>query len=114
MRTYASAGVSIPAVLLPKPGVDMSHWAVVACDQYTSEPAYWQGVQNLAGDAPSTLHLIYPEVYLNESDPEKRIASIRASMAQYLHQGVLESHEGMVYVERQVERVGNLHRPGTV
>jgi hypothetical protein len=103
MRTYASAGIGIPHVLLPKPGVDLSRWAVVACDQYTSQPEYWQGVKSVAGDAPCTLNLIYPEVYLNEPEPEKRIASIRASMAQYLERGVLERHEGMVYVERTVD-----------
>lgn len=100
MRTYESAGVAAPEILLPKPELPREKWAVVACDQYTSEPEYWQEVAHVVGDAPSTLRLIYPEVYLGEAEPEKRIESIRSTMAQYLDDGVLVGHDGMVYVER--------------
>lgn len=100
MRTYASAGVGIPEVLLPKAGIDLSRWAVVACDQYTSQVEYWKEAERITAGSPSTLNLIYPEVYLNEPNPEKRIASIRASMDKFLKEGVFESHDGSVYVER--------------
>ena len=53
--------VRAPHVLLPRPGVDLSRWAVVACDQFTSQMAYWQQAEALVGDAPSTLRLVYPE-----------------------------------------------------
>jgi hypothetical protein len=101
MRTYESAAMAVPEILLPKAGVDPARWAVVACDQYTSQPEYWAEARKIAGDSPSTLNLIYPEVYLNEKDPDKRIASIREHMEKYLGGGVLDPHDGMVYVERQ-------------
>ena len=100
MRTYESAGVAAPEILLPKADLPREKWAVVACDQYTSEPEYWQEAARIVGDAPSTLQLIYPEVYLGEAEPEKRIESIRTTMAQYLRDGVLVESDGMVYVER--------------
>ena len=49
-------------ILLPKKGTDMTKWSVVACDQYTSEPEYWQEVEKIVGDAPSTLRLTLPEI----------------------------------------------------
>jgi hypothetical protein len=100
MRIYDSAGVAVPEVLLPKQGFDPARWAVVACDQYTSQPAYWHEVAQTVGDAPSTLNLIYPEVYLGETEPEKRIEGIRRSMREYLDSGLLVGHDGIVYVER--------------
>jgi uncharacterized protein (DUF1015 family) len=100
MRTYESAGVAVPEILLPKHDLSKTKWAVVACDQYTSEPEYWRKVEQTVGDAPSTLRLIYPEVYLGEPEPESRIAGIRASMDDYLKAGQLVAHDGMIYVER--------------
>ena len=56
-------------ILLPDfKQVDGNRWAVIACDQYTSEPAYWEDVARTAGDAPSTLRMILPEVYLSQAD----------------------------------------------
>lgn len=101
MRTYESAGVAVADVLIPRPGTDLTKWAVVACDQYTSEPEYWQKVADFVAGAPSTLELIYPEVFLGEQNPDARIASIRKAMRRYLDDGLLVSHEGLVYVERQ-------------
>lgn len=100
MRTYESAGVAVPEVLLPNDSLDKAKWAVVACDQYTSQPEYWSEVERIVGDAPSTLRLIYPEVYLGEANPEARIAGIRSSMEAYLRKGHLVAHDGMIYVER--------------
>jgi len=102
MRTFESIALGIPDILLPKAGTDLSKWAVIACDQYTSEPAYWDKAAAFIGDAPSTLGLIYPEVYLNEPEAEKnaRINRIRATMARYFAQNLFESAEGLVYVER--------------
>lgn len=78
-------GINIPDILIPKPGTDLTKWSVVACDQYTSEPEYWERVEAFVGDAPSTLHLVYPEAYLDEDNPEKRIANINSTMQNYLH-----------------------------
>lgn len=60
-------GIDIASVLLPNQNINYEKWAVVACDQYTSEPEYWENVDKLIHDEPSTLHLIYPEVYLEET-----------------------------------------------
>jgi uncharacterized protein (DUF1015 family) len=78
---------------------DGGKWATVACDQYTSEVEYWQTVENLVGDEPSTLSLMLPEVYLSES--EQRIPQINAKMRQYLDGGVLKKYESsLIYLER--------------
>ena len=85
-------------ILLPKGGFDK--WAVIACDQFTSEPDYWVGAEQTVGDAPSALRLVFPEVYL-ENEPEKRIAAINQTMAAYLESDLLETYrEAMIYVER--------------
>ena len=102
MRTYESISLGIPEILLPKAGLDLTEWAVIACDQFTSEPEYWRKAADLIGDAPSTLNIIYPEVYLGEKDPEARIARIRESMNRYLAQDLFVETEGFVYVERTV------------
>ena len=62
-------------ILLPRQGTDMTKWAVVACDQFTSQPEYWQAVEETVGDAPSTLRLILPEAVLNAPDVEARISA---------------------------------------
>lgn len=95
-------GVAVPTVLLPVESVDASKWAVVACDQFTSEPEYWERVDALVGDAPSTLRMILPELYLNSPDVEERIGRAQSSMASYLADGLLEPHEAIVYVERGI------------
>ena len=77
-------------IMIPKKGIDLSKWAVVACDQYTSEPEYWEQVENLVKEEPSTFHLIYPEVYLEEDEPQKRIDSINATMKKYLDDDLFE------------------------
>ena len=100
MRTFDSIGIGVPEILLPRAGVDLHKWAVVACDQYTSEPEYWARVADEVGEAPSTLRLIFPEVFLGRADADERIARIQASMASYLADGVLTAAEGFVYVER--------------
>ncbi len=101
MRFYDSLALAVPDVLLPGPGTDFSRWAVIACDQFTSEPEYWKKVQEIVGDAPSSLNLIYPEVYLGEAQAEARIARIREHMRLYLEKSVFVEAEGLVYVERR-------------
>ena len=66
-------------ILLPQ-NTDMKKWAVVACDQYTSEPEYWKDVEKIAGNEKSTLNLILPEVYLEENDVDGRIEKIHKNM----------------------------------
>lgn len=102
MKNLTDIGIQIPQVYLPKDGIDLHKWAVIACDQFTSEPAYWQEVAQCVGDAPSTLNLIFPEVYLDKPGAPERIAAIGRSMNDYLGADVLVPHEGLVYVERRV------------
>ncbi len=73
MRTYTDLGIQTGEVLLPKTGTDLEKWAVIACDQFTSQPGYWDKVHEIVGNAPSTLHLILPEVFLGS--PENKRAS---------------------------------------
>lgn len=95
-------GFRLPQICLPRPGIDLRKWAVIACDQYTSEPDYWREVAREVGDAPSTLHLIFPEVYLGRPDAPERIARIQQTMRRYLAEGLFVEHEGAVLVERTV------------
>jgi len=97
----AAQGFRLPRLLLPRPGIDLRRWAVIACDQYTAQPEYWAEVERLVGDAPSTLQLIFPEAYLGQPDAPARIARIQQTMHRYLDEGLLQEHAGAVYVERQ-------------
>jgi hypothetical protein len=103
MKIIHDLGIQIPQVYLPKPGTDLNKWAVIACDQFTSQPEYWNEVENIVGDAPSTLNLTFPEVYLEKSGGEERIKNIQATMRNYLEEGILQPHNGLVYVERSVD-----------
>lgn len=102
-------GFRLPRIHLPAAGIDLRKWAVVACDQYTSEPAYWEAVEREVGEAPSTLCLIFPEVHLDDVDAAARIERIQAAMRDYLARGLLVEHRGPIHVER---RVGGRTRHG--
>ena len=100
--TYPDIALQVPRVLLPAPGVALDRWAVIACDQHTSAPEYWHRVEEFVGDAPSTLNLVFPEVYLEEADRAARIAAINQCMRTYLdeHQ-LVEQAPGFILVDRQ-------------
>jgi len=110
MSTAVPPGLSKDnSLLLPRDNVDLKKWAVVACDQFTSQPDYWANADSLVGDAPSTLRIIYPEVYLNEDAEKKakRIENIQNTMKKYLADGVLVPSEWPIYIERTV--LGRVH-----
>lgn len=87
-------------ILLPK-HIDMQKWSVIACDQFTSQSDYWEDVYNLVGADPSTLHIIFPEIYLEASDSQKRMIEINRKMKEYLDQDLFQSvYDSFVYVER--------------
>ena len=100
--SFDRVGIRPARILLPAPAVPRETWACIACDQYTSEPEYWQKAFDRIGDAPSALRLILPEVYLKES--EQRIPAIHAAMASYLKEGLLVPgvDPGFVLCERTV------------
>jgi uncharacterized protein DUF1015 len=102
MKIISDLGIQIPQVYLPKPGTDLTKWAVIACDQFTSQLEYWNEVQKIVGDAPSTFKLTFPEVYLEKPGSEQRIQNIQSTMHRYMDEGILQPHEGLVYVERTV------------
>jgi len=102
MKNYPALGVQIPEILLPVASVDPQKWAVIACDQYTSQPEYWEKVSSIVGDSPSTNNLIFPEVYLGKGEEDKRIESIHQCMSDYIKRDILRSYDGMVYVERTI------------
>lgn len=87
-------------ILLPK-SCDMTKWSVVACDQYTSEPAYWEDVEKLVGTAPSTLRLTLPEIYLEDTDVEERIKKINSNMDELVISDFFkEYNDSLIYLER--------------
>jgi len=99
---FLESGLSLPEIYLPVEKIDHPAWAVVACDQYSSEREYWEKVAGQVGSKPSTLNMIYPECYLEDNDKAERIAHIQASMADYLAKGYLETPgEGFILVERR-------------
>lgn len=90
--------IIIPQIYLPAVD-DLGAWATIACDQYTSDGAYWQKLESFVGDKPSTLNLIFPEIYLGDNDSQ-RIARINENMRKYLASGVFRPYTGLVLVER--------------
>lgn len=87
-------------ILLPK-NTDMTKWSVVACDQYTSEPEYWNDVEKIVGDAPSTLKLTLPEIYLEDENVSERIAKINSNMKALLDEDFFNEYkDSMIYLER--------------
>ena len=96
------SGFRLPRVCLPRAEIDLMKWAVVACDQYTSEPEYWRQVASEVGAAPSSLHLIFPETLLGSAEAPARISRIQGTMRSYLADGLLYEREGAIYVERAI------------
>ena len=100
--SFDRIGIRPARILLPAPSVPRETWACIACDQYTSEPDYWQKAYEVVGDAPSALRLILPEVNLKQS--EQLIPGIHAAMARYLREGLLSPavDPGFILCERAV------------
>ena len=108
MRNYPTVGIQIPDVLLPNKSIDLSKWSVIACDQFTSQPEYWNEVKEFVNQSPSTLNLIFPEVYLGKLDEKPLIDKIRQSMRSYLENKIIEPVEGIILIER-ISKAGNRH-----
>ena len=101
-------------ILLPTFSGDkdsMKKWSVVACDQYTSEPDYWNAVTNITKGSDSTLSLTVPEIYLNDNDIDERIAHTNEAMKSYMERQVFTEYKHVyIFVERTlrsgVKRLG--------
>ena len=101
MKNFEKLGFYPADILLPK-DADMEKWAVVACDQFTSQPEYWEAVERNVGDAPSTLRLILPEAKLSDPNVDEHIADINAAMKKYLDDGVFKTlPASLLYIERK-------------
>lgn len=93
--------IRIPRVLIPNEGFEK--WAIIACDQFTSDKAYWERVKRFVGDEPSTLNFILPEAFLGEED-EERIGEMHENMFRALEEGhIVKLNRGMVLVERRTQ-----------
>ena len=92
-------------ILLPNDGIDMEKWSVIACDQFTSQADYWKAVEKYVADAPSTLNVVFPEIYLGTTTKQERIKYINNTMDIYLADGTLKQAvaDGYVLVERTTE-----------
>jgi len=99
-EAFSGLGFYPADILLPREA-DMSKWAVVACDQFTSEPEYWARVEETVGTAPSTLRLILPEAKLKDPNVGEEIAAINETMDRYLAEGVFRTlKDSLIYIER--------------
>ena len=99
-QSFQETGFYPADILLPNVR-DMRKWAVIACDQFTSQPAYWQKVEQEVGEAPTALRLVLPEVYLDQPDVEQRIQAVNTCMEMYLAENRFRSvPDSLVYVER--------------
>jgi|GEM_PF-16433 len=95
-------GLATPQILLPNKKINLKKWAVVACDQYNSNLEYWKRVEKHVGNNASTLHIILPEIYLDD-DKEERILDITHEMEEYVANGVVEAlPSGFVLVQREL------------
>ncbi len=91
--------VSCPELLLPKESIDYHKWAVIACDQFTSEKNYWYQLHQLVDNVPSSYHIILPEAYL-ELGFETRIKTVNENMDLYLRSEIFVERKGLVLVDR--------------
>ncbi len=101
-------------ILLPRPGTDLTRWSVIACDQFTSQPEYWDQADEFVGDAPSALRMILPETKLGQSDT--LIPAIHKTMRTYLANGVLKPavQNGFVLTERITQSGSRLGLVGAI
>ncbi|MDR2433932.1 MAG: DUF1015 domain-containing protein [Treponema sp.] len=101
-QQLADLGIAIPEILLPRPSLDLEKWAVIACDQFTQDRAYWTQAAERVGSAPSTLHLIFPEIYLEDPGQTERIEGIHRAMRDYLRGNIFSApQKGFIYLERR-------------
>lgn len=99
---FDNIALGVPRILLPNPEIDCSKWAVIACDQYVHDISYWEEVKSIVGNTPSTLDLIYPEVYLYD-EHEERIARVHNNMKRFVTNGIFRDEiEGFLLVDRML------------
>ena len=104
MKLTDIPAVAIPDILLPKEGTDLKKWAVIACDQFTSEPEYWDACDKFVGNAPSALRIVLPEVKLGletEEQIENDLKDIASNINSYMNGGIwADACEGFIITDR--------------
>jgi hypothetical protein len=98
-------GLEVPFILLPKSAQtspsELAKWPVIACDQFTQDRDYWERAKTATAGSPSTLNLIFPEIYLCDDDVGQRITNIHSTMKRYLQENVFaKARQGFIYIER--------------
>ena len=107
MNVFKRADILLPA------HADFHRWAVIACDQFTSDASYWQRVRETAGEQPSTIHMILPEAELGSANEEASVKKINETMLQYLHADMFTVYpDAYIYVERTLQN--GAVRPGLI
>lgn len=102
MNNFEKISLFPTDIMLPK-NVDMSKWSVVACDQYTSQPEYWEDVEKITSGFVSAYNLVLPELYLNGNDVDGKIKKINDNMQKYVDEGVFtEYNNSLIYIERTI------------
>ncbi len=94
-------GLEAADIMIPRKDVDLNRWAVVACDQFTSEKDYWQDVDSYVADSPSTLRLIFPECYLDDGDDDRRIADINRTMEKYVDADLFRTYRNCFFLVKR-------------
>ena len=98
--------IKAPHILFPKKGTDMNAWAVIACDQFTSQIDYWEDVEKLVGNKPSTLRMIFPEAYLGKVNDNEFINKVNNNIQNYLDTSILvDQGECFILVDRKTSVV---------
>ncbi|WP_216696905.1 DUF1015 domain-containing protein [Anaerostipes faecalis] len=107
MSAFSAADILVPQV------DSMEKWAVIACDQFSSQPEYWEDVRRIVGKEPSALNLILPEVELGTEQEAEHIEKIQKSMNKYRQDKLFKAyHHAFIYVERTLQN--GLIRKGIV
>ncbi len=100
-KNFRVMGFDTADILIPKKDVNLNKWAVVACDQFTSEKGYWEDVSDYVGKAPSTLNLIFPECYLEDKDGDRRIAEINRKMDEYFSSELFDTYKDCFFLVKR-------------
>ena len=101
MPDWENVGLRPARMVLPAKGVDMSRWAVLACDQYTSQEDYWRQVEEDVQESASTYWQMIPECYL-EGALDERVERACGMMEALLAKETLrEWPEGAMLVKRR-------------
>lgn len=99
-----STPILSPAQILLPPyapaSAEWEKWAVIACDQFTSEPEYWEKAAQTAAGAPSALRLILPEAYLGTADEGRMRAKIACAMKELDRYWLRQYPDSMMYLRR--------------